>query len=66
MLLNGRGVLFEEGNVKCLSKILERLITNNQTYIYDEQEISEYAHLELSINKQMKEMLSLFKETGAL
>ena len=66
MLLNGRGVLFEEGNVKCLSKILERLITNNQTYKYNEQEISKYAHLELSINKQMKEMLSLFKETGAL
>ena len=49
-----------------LSKILERLITNNQTYKYNEQEISKYAHLELSINKQMKEMLSLFKETGAL
>lgn len=66
MLLNGRGILFDEGDAECLSNILKRLIINKQTYKYNEQEISEYAHLELSINKQMKEMLSLFKETGAL
>ena len=66
MLLNGHGILFKEGDVKCLSKILEKLITKKQTYKYTDQEISEYAHLELSINKQMGEMLSLFKETGAL
>ena len=56
----------KKGDVKCLSKILEKLITKKQTYKYTDQEISEYAHLELSINKQMGEMLSLFKETGAL
>lgn len=66
MLLNGRGVLFQEGNVKCLAKILEKLITDKQIYKHNGKETSKYAVMELSINKQIKEMLSLFKETGVL
>jgi glycosyltransferase involved in cell wall biosynthesis len=66
MLLNNRGLLFEEGDIKNLAAILKGLIVNAQSHKYSEKEISNYAHAELSINKQMKEMLSLFKETDSL
>jgi glycosyltransferase involved in cell wall biosynthesis len=66
MLLNNRGILFEEGDIKNLAAILKGLIVNTQSHKYNAKEISNYAHAELSINKQMKEMLSLFKETDSL
>jgi glycosyltransferase involved in cell wall biosynthesis len=66
MLLNGRGILFEEGDIKHLAAILKGLIINAQSHKNSAKEISNYAHAELSINKQMKEMLSLFKETDSL
>lgn len=66
MLLNSRGILFEEGDIKQLAAILKGLIVNAQSHKYSAKEISNYAHAELSINKQMKEMLSLFKETDSL
>jgi glycosyltransferase involved in cell wall biosynthesis len=66
MLLNGRGILFEEGDIKHLAAILKGLIVNAQSHKNSAKEISNYAHAELSINKQMKEMLSLFKETDSL
>jgi glycosyltransferase involved in cell wall biosynthesis len=66
MLLNGRGILFKEGDVKHLAEILKGLLFNSQSHEYSAKEISSYAHEELSINKQMNEMLLLFKETDAL
>ena len=66
MILNGHGILFEEGNVKHLAEILKRLIVNPQSHIYSSKEISNYAHEKLSIDKQMNEMLLLFKNTNAL
>jgi len=66
MLLNGRGILFEEEDVKHLAEILKGLIVNSLSHEYSAKEISNYAYAELSINQQMEEMLSLFEETHAL
>lgn len=67
MLLNEHGIIFEENNVNQLAKILKELIDNPTYYKkYNLNEISDYAFKELSIKKQMNEMLSHFKETNAL
>ena len=66
MILNGHGILFEEGNFKKLAEILKDLIVNPSKYKYNENEISNYAHKELSIDKQMNKMLDLFKKTNSL
>ncbi len=70
MLLNGRGILFEEGDVIALSDILKRLMhgVKSQEFScsYTAEEISAYAHAELDVQKQMEIMLSLFEETNAL
>jgi len=66
MLLNGHGILFEEEDVKHLAEILMGLIDNSRSHEFSAKEISNYAYAKLSINKQMKEMLSLFEESHAL
>jgi len=66
MLLNGYGILFKEGDINQLTEILKSLIINKQSHKYSAKEISQHAFNELSIKKQMTEMLSLFKEIGTL
>jgi glycosyltransferase involved in cell wall biosynthesis len=70
MLLNGHGILFEEGNVDSLVKILKKIINYSASYDFHNSHnaeiISDYANKELSIQKQMEQMLTLFEETNAL
>ena len=66
MILNDYGILFKEGDVNQLTEILKNLIINKQSHKYSAKEISQHAFKELSIKKQMKVMLSLFKEMGTL
>jgi glycosyltransferase involved in cell wall biosynthesis len=65
MLLNGYGILFEEGNVVALFKILQNLIVTfpDFCHAYGSEEIAEYALKILSIEQQMKQMSSIMQES---
>ena len=54
------------GDDNQLTEIIKNLIINKQSHKYSAKEISQHAFKELSIKKQMKVMLSLFKEMGTL
>lgn len=60
MLLNGYGILFQEGDVEALVEILRDLIVGGSSKAYSPEEISEYAHTMLSTERQMEQMLGLF------
>lgn len=60
MLLNGYGILFQEGDVDALVEILRNLIVSGSSKAYSPEEISEYAHTMLSTERQMRQMLGLF------
>lgn len=67
MLLNNRGIIFEENNSNQLAEILNELIDSpNYFKNYNRNEVSDYAFKELSIKKQMIEMISFLKKTNAL
>lgn len=66
MLLNGHGILFDEGSVEQLTDILKRLIDKSIQFKFNAEEISLYAFEELSIKQQMQEMLARFEETNSL
>ncbi len=70
MLLNGHGILFDEGDVDVLVKRLKGLINSDSSqggaFIYSAEEISAYAYAKLSIQQQREQMLSLFEESHAL
>lgn len=62
MLLNGHGIVFEEGNVQALSKILEEFFNtgtgSNENFV--KKDISQYAHKNLSIFTQYQIMADQF------
>lgn len=62
MLLNGHGIVFEEGNVQALSKILEEFLNtgpgSNENFV--KKDISQYAHKNLSIYTQYQIMADQF------
>lgn len=67
MLLNDHGIIFKENDINQLAKIIKELIDNpNYFESFRQDEISNYAYKELSIKRQMMEMLSFFKDTKAL
>ena len=70
ILLNGYGILFEEGDVDSLVTILEKLMnyspSHDYSFIHNAEVISTYAHEKLSVQKQMEQMLSLFEEANVL
>jgi glycosyltransferase involved in cell wall biosynthesis len=65
MLLNGYGLLFQEGNVDALAEILKNIISmgSNSAGSYSPEEISQYARNMLSIDRQMEQMCVFFDET---
>lgn len=62
MLLNGHGIIFEEGNVDGLSSILEKFLKPGSVIQEDfvPERISQYAHEYLSIYAQHRIMLQQF------
>ena len=60
-LLNGYGLLFEEGNVQGLKEILENLISGKSGGRFDETAIADYALRNLSIQRQKALMEEAFK-----
>jgi glycosyltransferase involved in cell wall biosynthesis len=70
MLLNGHGILFDEGDVDSLVNILIKSMNDSPSHDYanshNAEVISTYAHEELSIKKQMEQMLFSFEEANAL
>jgi len=66
MLLNGRGILFDEGSVGQLKEILKGLIDGSLSQKFTSEEISLYADENLSIDQQMHAMLMFVDETKVL
>lgn len=66
MLLNGNGILFKEGDVDALIKILKDIILNGSGEIAanSPEKISEYAHAMLGVERQKEQMSALFEEMG--
>lgn len=59
-LLNGHGLLFKEGDIDELTSILEKLLTGTLQKIPTAEEISTYAHAQLSMQKQLQVMKNSF------
>ena len=63
MLLNGHGVLFQEGDVEALVTILRTIITApSGAHPSRAEQISGYAHAMLSTKRQMEQMSILFED----
>ena len=62
MLLNGYGLLFEEGNVEDLSEKLRSIIVGDEE-VFSSQAISDYAQQSLNSVKQAKIMLDFMEST---
>ena len=62
MLLNGHGIIFEEGNVDALCKILENFMTGklDNPAVMDPGIVSAYAQENLSIHSQYRIMMDQF------
>ena len=59
MLLNGHGLLFDEGNINDLTNKLKNIIVRgNSGFLFSSQEISDYAHKSLNTVNQAKSMLT--------
>jgi glycosyltransferase involved in cell wall biosynthesis len=61
MLLNGNGSIFREGKIEELEKLLRQAIQENEAHNNSYlQHVSDYAHRELSINKQIEVLMGTF------
>ena len=59
MLLNGHGLLFDEGNINDLTnKLTDIIVGSDRGLLFSPQEISDYAHKSLNTVKQAKSMLT--------
>ena len=59
MLLNGHGLLFDEGNINDLTnKLTDIIVGSDGGLLFSPQEISDYAHKSLNTVKQAKSMLT--------
>ena len=62
MLLNGYGLLFDEGNVNDLvNKLKSVILDEGESFLFNSQEISDYAHESLNTTKQAESMLSFME-----